>query len=167
MTTELQNLKLEIEKSFGIKNMLESKGTQCKMARAVFIKISIDKLKYTLSEVSRVLGLVHGSIINSRNKFYMYMEKYPEYERIYEGLITGVSNRLYDALENRILSLDKKLEALVQKKYKPRHKVLFDLVNEVPDYHVETIELWLKPKIRMLEKPCRYNRHRFPQTEIS
>ena len=160
MTTELQILKEEIEKAFGIKNMLKNREDQYKIARAVFVKIGMGRLNYSLTEISKCLQLTHAAVINSRNNFYAYMAKYPEYERIYEGLITGISNRVDDAQKNRILALEKKVEALTHKKYKPRHKVLFDLVNEVPDYHVETMELWLKPKIRMLEKPCRFNRHR-------
>lgn len=171
MKSQLDILKREVELAFGVEDIsVESKEKLPSFARFVFYEKAKDD-GFTLSQISRFIGRTHASVINGIRKIPGYLQTYPEFRDMYMQIDRMKALQDLSDEDQKILYLTEKLEAALASlshhkillnearkgKIPNSHKTLHSLIDSIPDYHVKTVEMRLRPMIRMLEKPCRYN----------
>ena len=165
MNLDLELLRKDIELRTGVKDITsESRDIEDFVSRSIFIKIADKDKSVSNLDISIFLKKNHSTIIHSRKSFDKYMSRHKRFREIYEAL--DPSNSLSNKSDNQItirklrlqvMELKNKLKTHSGTRLKHSHYPLLEILNNIPDYHVQTVKMRLEPIVKMLEKPSMHN----------
>jgi hypothetical protein len=157
-TSELKALKKEVEREFDIPD-LSSKKRSVKyiLARSIYFKIVRTRTGFSYEAIGKLANKDHAAVFFSIQKFEEYLEAYPECENIFKKLSgneiifsDGDGWKKYEKALKQIESLKNALKLAKKGSYKTSHKRLFEILDSVPEKHVETVYTRLEPIVKML-----------------
>ena len=165
MNLDLELLRKDIELRTGVKDITsESREKEYVIARAIFRKIASKDKKVSNSDIARFLKKDHATILHSKKLFGYYMRKNKPFKVIYESfnpsdfLIEKNLNQItIEKLRLQVLELQRKILTQSGTRLKHSHYPLLEILNNIPDYHVQTVKMRLEPIVKMLEKPSMHN----------
>ena len=155
---ELEALKKEIEREFGIKDMASrNKSQHYILARAMFFKVARSRTNYPLHFIGEQVKCHHATVIYGLSKFEEYTAAFPEFEMIYKRIsgdeLMFSEDDLYKKYQAALAKIETMKAALQETKkgnYKRSHKRLFEILDSIPEHHVETVAARLNPIVKML-----------------
>ena len=161
---DLELLKKEVERITGISNIAsKNKSKELIHARALFYLVAMEGGKETLSVIGNVVGKNHCAVIHAMKMRDVYMKDKQfkfYYSRLnpedFERDLTEYEETINE-LQQRILVLNDQLKNKFSTGLRRSHSPLLEIINNIPDYHVETVRVRLQPIVKMLEKPSRHN----------
>ena len=168
---ELEVIKKDVELHMELDDIASrsSRREYC-AGRAMFYERAKKMTDFSLASIGEYVGKDHAVAINGIKKLPEYIKNNPQWNQAWKNITgNGIELDFEKILEkNKTLEQEnRKLQAQVanlkRKKYKPSHYPIFKILDEIPEYHVETVRVRLEPIVKMLEKPCRYNRFRFQE----
>lgn len=157
---ELNKIKRKVERHTGIPDIsLNRRNIEIVIARAIYYKIAI-QTTYSLTKIAGVVNRDNAVIFNALSKFNDYMRDYPGFRKAYKDISEDKddTDAIIEDLKDKIFALEKEIEERKFIGVKPTHRPLLELVNSIPEYHVETVRTRLHPIVKMLEKPSMHNR---------
>lgn len=161
---DLQEIKKKVELITGVDDISKkSKKEEYVKARALFYLIATKDATDSLSVIGRFVGKDHCAILNSfkkKEKYFKDKNFLGNYNRLepenFNRKLTEAEEQIHQ-LRMRILELKEALRCKMRTGLKPTHGTLFEILNDIPEYHVETVRTRLEPIVRMLEKPSMHN----------
>lgn len=152
----LENLKKQIEELSGLDDIAKiTNKTEYVICRAIFYNVAMMRTSFVIVFIAEYVNKDHATLLNAEKKFSEYMRCFPEYRKIYDYLSKNdesINPKKIEEANQTIFDLERKLKEIQQKNYKSTHKPLFELLDQVPDHHVETLIMRLEPIIKMLPK---------------
>lgn len=160
MNLNLNTLQKEIENALNIEDLGDRKRNQDYIVgRSIFFSIAKDNSTYTLTQLGKIFKYDRVTVLNSLKKLDDYLEIDSKYKNAYKK----INPKIHDLdTEEEVIELRKRILELEQEQrfksqLKPSHECFSEILNQVPEYHIETVMMRLKPIVKMLEKPSRHN----------
>ena len=165
MNLDLELLRKDIENKIKIEDLTcGSSQKKYVIARAIFTKIAAKDNKLNNSDIARFLKKDHATVLHSKKLFGYYMSRNKPFREIYEALNPSdfvieknLSDITIQKLRLQVLELQNKLKTHSGTRLKHSHYPLLEILNNIPDYHVQTVKMRLEPIVKMLEKPSIHN----------
>jgi hypothetical protein len=156
---ELKLLKREVEILTGLEDIsIKTNKRDYVIARGIFFTVAKKRTPHVpLNKIGSYVGKDHAGVINSCNKLPEYLKHYPNFREVMARLTINDPTYEIEVLLQRLYDLENEIQQMKNIAVKPSYISLLDLINEVPEYHLRTVEMRLKPIVKMLEKPSRYN----------
>jgi hypothetical protein len=180
---DLKLLKSEIERLSGIENMaIKAQTVEISAARSVYYDIARSNTRMSYLEIGKTVNVEsHTTVLLCIKRLPKYFKKFPEIKQIHaflseSAIFTDEESHKYRRLKNSIedlkqtnYKLNVELLKLKKKHSKKTVKIeskarkedartpLFDLIEKVPEHHINTVIERLTPMISMLEKASMHN----------
>lgn len=168
---ELEAIKKKVETEMGLKDIsAPTNKREVITGRAMYYDRARELTEFSLASIGEYVGKDHAGAIHGIKKLQEYLRRFPQFKVAWNNIIgngieTDFEKILEDnkKLEQENRKLEEQVRQLKKKRYKASHYPIFKILDDIPEYHVETVRVRLEPIVKMLEKPCRYNRFKFQE----